>query len=64
MVVDPETDPGCAGTAETDTEIFCAALLPQPLLAVTDTVPPVLLAVAVIELVADVPDQPEGSVHV
>lgn len=41
-----------------------AVLLPQPLFAFTEMVPPVVPAVTVIELVVDVPVQPEGNVHV
>lgn len=41
-----------------------AAEVPQPLLAVTVMLPAVELAVAVIELVVDVPVQPPGKVQV
>ena len=39
-------------------------LEPQELLAVTEIVPPLVPAVVVIEVVVDVPPQPEGSAHV
>ncbi len=41
-----------------------AELVPQALLAVTDIVPPVEVVVTVIEFVVEVPDQPDGFVHV
>ena len=48
------------------TTIACddADEVPQVLLAVTVMLPDVELAIAVIELVVDVPDQPLGNVHV
>ena len=55
---------GCAGTAFTPTARVCAALVPQVLLAVTVMFPPVAPAVALIELVVDVPLHPPGNVHV
>ena len=36
----------------------------EPLLAVTETFPPIVVAVALIEFVVDVPVQPPGNVHV
>ena len=57
-------DAGVAGNAITLTAIVCAAVLLQVLLAVTLTLPPVALKVAVILLVVEVPDQPLGNVHV
>ena len=42
----------------------CAALLPHELLAVTVIFPLVELAVVLIELVVELPDQPEGNVQV
>lgn len=57
--------PGCAGTAVvTATVSDCAELLPHELLAVTVTLPPEVPAVALMELVVEVPLQPEGVVHV
>lgn len=41
-----------------------AALLPQALTATTEIVPEEDPAVVVMEFVLDVPDHPEGSVHV
>ena len=55
--------PGCAGTVLTVTGIELAELLPQVLLAVTETLPKPP-AIAVIELVAEVPVHPEGNDHV
>ena len=61
----PEMNPGCAGTDEsTMTNNVCARLLPQALFAVTKMVPPLLPGVALIEVVVELPDQPEGSVQV
>jgi hypothetical protein len=56
--------PGCAGIKFTATANVCAKDDEQVLFAVTETFPPVALAVALIELVADVPDQPAGNVQV
>jgi hypothetical protein len=55
---------GCAGAEIVLTASVCAALLPQLLSAVTITTPPEVEAVALIELAAEVPVQPPGSVHV
>ena len=41
-----------------------ATLLPQLLLAFTEIVPPVLPVVVIIELVVEVPVQPDGKVQV
>ena len=41
-----------------------AVLVPHPLDAVTAIFPPALPTVTLIVLVVDVPDQPEGNVHV
>ena len=61
----PLTTPGVAGAgADTATVKICAEDVPQLLCAVTDTVPPVAPAVAMIELVVDVPLHPDGSDHV
>jgi hypothetical protein len=46
------------------TFIVLAVPEPQELLAVTEIVPPLFPAVAVIEVVVDVPLQPAGRVHV
>ena len=61
----PLIAPGCAG-AEDDKLIVNvrAVLLPQPLLAVTEMLPPALFAVVVIEFVVELPVHPEGSVQV
>ena len=63
-VVGPVIYAGVAGTVDIDTPNVCAVELPQLLFAVTDIVPPVALAVALMLLVVDVPDHPLGSVHV
>ena len=65
IVVVPLMEPGVAGVA-VSTVMACeeAADVPHPLLAVTVTLPAVELAIAVIELVVDVPVQPLGNVHV
>lgn len=64
MVAVPVMTPGAAGVVFTTIASVAAAELPQALLAVTVMLPPVELAVAVIELVVDVPVQPLGNVHV
>ncbi len=46
-----------------DTARVCEELVPQLLLAETETVPPELPVVTVIELVDDEPVHPEGSVQ-
>ena len=56
--------PGVAGADETLTASVCAAVLPQPLLAVTETLPLVEEGVVVIEFVVEVPVQPLGKVQV
>ena len=56
--------PGCAGTGVTDTDRVLGVLGPQALFAVTEMVPPLLPGVALIEVVVELPDQPEGSVQV
>ena len=65
MVAVPPIAPGVAGVAVL-TVMACddADDVPQPLLAVTVILPAVELAVAVIEVVVDVPVQPLGNVHV
>ena len=60
----PLIAPGVAGTVFTTIACDEAAEVPHPLLAVTVTLPAVELAVAVIELVVDVPVQPLGKIHV
>jgi hypothetical protein len=60
----PEIVPGVAGAEFTVIDKVCADEEPQPLFAVTEIVPPLAPAVAVIELVVDVPDQPPGKVQV
>jgi hypothetical protein len=63
-VADPVTAPGADGTVLTVMVAVLAALVPQLFTAVTEMVPPDVPAVVVIEFVVDVPDHPEGSVHV
>ena len=58
----PVIDPGCVGIAVTVTAKILATLEPQLLIAATDIFPGVP-AVAVIVLVVDDPDHPEGKVH-
>jgi hypothetical protein len=60
----PEIVPGCGGTGLTVTANVCGILLPQPLFAVTETLPLFAPTIAVIEVVADVPVHPVGNVHV
>ena len=60
----PLIAPGVAGVADTVIASVCAVELPQPLFAVTDMLPLVVLAVVVILFVVDVPDHPLGSVQV
>lgn len=60
----PVIVPGCAGTVETPTASVCAGEEPQLLSAVIVMFPARLPTVALMELVADVPDQPPGNVHV
>jgi len=56
--------PGAARPEPTVTDNVLAPDLPQALLAVTETVPPLAPTTVMIVLVVDVPDQPFGSVHV
>jgi hypothetical protein len=49
---------------ETETASMRAVPGPQSLLAVTDILPLPTPAVAITELVVEVPDHPEGNVHV
>ena len=61
----PLIAPGCEGTAAlTVTVNDCGVLLPQALLAFTVMLPLILPDVTVIELLVDVPDQPDGIVQV
>lgn len=60
----PEMLPGVAGKGVTVTARVCAVELPQLLFAVTVTFPLVELAVALIELVVEVPLQPPGKIQV
>ena len=55
---------GVFGITLTVANKVLSALLPQPLLAVTETVPPELPTVVVIEFEVELPDQPDGKVHV
>ena len=55
---------GVGGITFTTMACEDATEVPQPLLAVTVMLPAVELAVAVKELVVDVPDHPLGNVHV
>ena len=64
VVVLPVIALGVDGMPFTVTAKICAVEAPQALLAVTETFPLVALAVAVIEVVVDVPVQPPGNVHV
>ena len=64
IVLLPETVPGCTGAEFTVTAKVWAVELPQALLAVTVILPLLVPAVAEIELVVLVPDQPPGYVHV
>lgn len=63
MVV-PLIAPAIAGIVFTVMACDDAADVPHALVAVTVMLPAVELAVAVIELVVDVPVQPLGNVHV
>ena len=64
MVMGPLIVPGIPGILSKLTTKLAAGLVPQPLLAVTETVPDVPLSVAVMLLDADVPVHPNGNVHV
>ena len=55
---------GCEGVAAVLTVRLCASDEPHALFAVTEIVPPDDDGVTVMEAVADVPDHPEGKVHV
>lgn len=64
MVAVPEIVPGVAGRGLTVIANVTGAELPQPLFAVTVIFPLVEPAVVEMELVVDVPLQPDGKVHV
>jgi hypothetical protein len=55
---------GGVGMVDTVTANVRAVLAPHELTAVTETVPPVALAVAVIDVELELPVQPDGKVHV
>ena len=61
---EPLMVPGVAGAAAVVTVNVCAVVLPQVLLAFTVIVPPVVVGVAVILLVVELPLQPLGNVQV
>ena len=63
-VVFPEIAAGRAGITSTVTDFVRAADEPQELFAVTEIVPPVVPAVALIDVVVDEPLHPAGNVHV
>ena len=60
----PEIVAGTAGVVFTVIATVCAELVPQELPAVTVMFPLVVLDVAVILLVVEVPVHPPGKVHV
>ena len=62
-VADPEIDPGVVGIVVTATASVDDVVVPQELVAETVTLPEVELAVVLIELVEEVPVQPEGKVQ-
>jgi len=65
MVVFPKIAAGWAGVVrEVVTFSETGALAPQILLAVTFTLPLFELGVTLIELLVELPDQPEGNVQV
>ena len=65
IVVLPLIVPGVRGAlADTVTDNICAEEKPQELFAVTEISPPVAPAVAFIDVVVDVPVQPDGSTQV
>ena len=63
-LVFPVIDAGCAGGTVTFTDIDCAALVPQLLEASTVILPPAVPAVEFMVAVVELPDQPEGNVHI
>ena len=60
----PLIGPGADSPEPTVTASVLGADLPQALLAVTETVPPLAPITLVIVFVVDVPDHPFGSVQV
>ena len=62
--VSPVMAPGCAGAEFTVTLSVLAVLVPHALDAVTEIVPPVAPAVALIEVEVELPVHPDGKVHV
>ena len=63
-VVGPAIEPGVAGAVSIVSASAEASLAPQAFEAVTLMLPPLVLAVALIELVVDVPVHPPGNVQV
>ena len=63
-VVVPAIEPGVAGAVSIVSASAEASLAPQAFEAVTLMLPPLVLAVALIELVVDVPVHPPGNVQV
>ena len=61
--VAPEMVPGCESAVVTVTGKVCGELVAQALLEVTEMVPPVAPAVAVIDVEVELPVQPEGRDH-
>ena len=59
----PDITPGSEGVGLTETANVCGMVVPQALMAATEIVPPELPTVATIEVVVELPDQPEGKVH-
>lgn len=57
-------EPGVTGVVATVTLNVLADPEPHELLAVTEILPPVPLAVAVIEVEVELPVQPDGKLHV
>ena len=62
--VGPEMVPGWEGIGVTETDLLLVALEPQPLLALTVMDPPEAPAVAVIEVLVELPVHPPGKVQV
>ena len=60
----PVIVPGCDGTGVTVTASVRGVEPPQELFAVTEIFPLVALAVALMEVVVELPDQPEGNTQV
>ena len=63
-VVGPLIEPGVAGSGATVTDNVAGDEEPQELFAVTEIVPPLAPAVALILLVVDVPLHPPGNAQV